>query len=266
MSRKVVVSISGKGGVGKTTVAALILKCLIKATHNILAVDADPATNLPDVLGVKVTKTVGDVIDDLKKKVSEDGISSMMSKEGLLEAWIYEVLIESAEFDLLAMGKTEGEGCYCMVNRMLTKIVDSISRNYEVTLMDMEAGLEHLSRRTERDVDIMLVVTDASKMGIQTARRIKEVATEVHISFGKIYLVGNCVPSPLHGLIQEQSQAIGIELAGVVPPDRIIAEYNIEGKPLLGVPEDSDAYVAIAGIVDKIGLGCAHGFGKVRSI
>ncbi|MEM2961382.1 MAG: AAA family ATPase, partial [Candidatus Bathyarchaeia archaeon] len=143
-----VISVSGKGGVGKTVVTALLLKLMI-GRGSILAVDADPATNLPDVLGVRVEKTVGAVVDELKRRVQRGDLASTISKEGVLEAWIYEVLVEADGFDLLAMGRTEGEGCYCSVNYMLAKIVDSLSRNYDYTLMDMEAGLEHLSRRTD---------------------------------------------------------------------------------------------------------------------
>ncbi|MBS7644936.1 MAG: AAA family ATPase [Candidatus Bathyarchaeia archaeon] len=248
-----VISVSGKGGVGKTVVTALLLKLMI-GRGSILAVDADPATNLPDVLGVRVEKTVGAVVDELKRRVQRGDLASTISKEGVLEAWIYEVLVEADGFDLLAMGRTEGEGCYCSVNYMLAKIVDSLSRNYDYTLMDMEAGLEHLSRRTDRSVDLMLIVTDPSKMGLETARRIRELAEEVHIEVKRIALIGNNFPQGLNKRIEEEASQLGLELVGSIPPDPSIMEYNIQGKPLLELPMDSPSLKALKLIAEKLGI------------
>ncbi|MEM3607304.1 MAG: AAA family ATPase [Candidatus Bathyarchaeia archaeon] len=248
-----VVSVSGKGGVGKTAVTALLLKLLI-GRGSILAVDADPATNLPDVLGVRVEKTVGAVVDELKRRIQRGDLASTISKEGVLEAWIYEVLVEADGFDLLAMGRTEGEGCYCSVNYMLARIVDSLSRNYDYTLMDMEAGLEHLSRRTDRSVDLMLIVTDPSKMGLETARRIRELAEEVHIEVKRIALIGNNFPQGLNKRIEEEASQLGLELVGSIPPDPKIMEYNIQGKPLLELPMDSPSLKALKLIAEKLGI------------
>lgn len=256
MAEKRVISVSGKGGVGKTTVAALLLKLLLKDSgKSILVVDADPATNLPDALGVKVEKTVGMVVDELRKKISDGGISTAVSKEGLLEAWIYEVLVETPKFDLLAMGRSEGEGCYCMVNHMLTKILDAISKNYDVTLMDMEAGLEHLSRRTDRDVDVMLVVADPTKMGLRTALRIKELAREVHINFKEMFLVGNKVPKDLEDSFSKEAENLGLKLAGIIPIDQNVLNYSLLGKSLLNLPEDTPALKAMEKILGKLNLG-----------
>lgn len=234
-------------------VTALLLKLMI-GRGSILAVDADPATNLPDVLGVRVEKTVGAVVDELKRRVQRGDLASTISKEGVLEAWIYEVLVEADGFDLLAMGRTEGEGCYCSVNYMLAKIVDSLSRNYDYTLMDMEAGLEHLSRRTDRSVDLMLIVTDPSKMGLETARRIRELAEEVHIEVKRIALIGNNFPQGLNKRIEEEASQLGLELVGSIPPDPSIMEYNIQGKPLLELPMDSPSLKALKLIAEKLGI------------
>lgn len=246
-----VVSVSGKGGVGKTAVTALLLK-LLMGRGSILAVDADPATNLPDVLGVRVEKTVGMVVDELKEKIQRGDLASMVSKEGILEAWIYEILVETEGFDLLAMGRTEGEGCYCSVNYMLARIVDSLSRNYDYTLMDMEAGLEHLSRRTDRSVDLMLIVTDPSKMGLETARRIKELAEEVHIEVKRIALIGNNIPEDLNRRLEEEASRIGLEYMGSIPPDPKIMEYNVQGIPLLELPMESISLKALQVIAERL--------------
>ncbi len=256
MARRLVVSISGKGGTGKTTLTALLLKWIIQNTEEItLVVDADPATNLPDVLGVDISRTVGQASKDIKDRIEKGTLSPTIPKKDILEAQVFQTLIEEDRFDILAMGRSEGEGCYCFVNNILTRILDTLTRNYSVTLLDMEAGLEHLSRRTDRDVDAMIVVTDPSKMGFETAKRIKELTEEVHIDVKDIYLVGNRFPPGMGGLLKKAAEDIGLELAGSVPVDENVMSFNMTGKPLLDIPDDSPAYKAIEEIAQRIGLG-----------
>jgi len=256
MINKMIISVSGKGGAGKTTLVALLLKVLLshRSDKAILVVDADPATNLPEVLGVKVEKTIGDIVNDFRDTVSKPKTAIGLSKDTLLEAWVYEALVELPEFDLLAMGRTEGEGCYCYVNAVLTKVLDRLSSNYDIVLMDMEAGLEHISRRTDRNVDTMIIVTDPSVMGFRTAERIKELLKEVHIEVKKVYVVGNRFPDKMKDLIWKWSLKTGIELAGLLPEDPTIYEYNMLGKPLLEIPDDSPAVKATKEIAKKIGI------------
>lgn len=252
---KLVIAIAGKGGVGKTSITALTLKSLIEAgVKSILVVDANPDANLPEVLGVKVEKTIGDVTNELKKAIDRGELPPTISKRDLLEYKVFEVLKELPEFDLLVMGRTEGEGCYCMVNDILTEVVDALSRNYTITLMDMEAGLEHLSRRTDRDVDYMLIVTDPSKMGFLTALRIKKLSKEVHIQFKKMFLVGNKFSSDQESLLYEQAKEIGVEPLGTIPYDENIFRFNLEGRSLLKLPDDSPALIAVRSIVRRMGL------------
>jgi CO dehydrogenase maturation factor len=256
MARRLVVSISGKGGTGKTTLTALLLKWIIQNTEEItLVVDADPATNLPDVLGVDISRTVGQASKDIKDRIEKGTLSPTIPKKDILEAQVFQTLIEEDRFDILAMGRSEGEGCYCFVNNILTRILDTLTRNYSVTLLDMEAGLEHLSRRTDRDVDAMIVVTDPSKMGFETAKRIKELTEEVHIDVKDIYLVGNRFSQGMGDLLKKAADDIGLELAGSVPVDENVMSFNMAGKPLLDVPDDSPAYKAIEEIAQRIGLG-----------
>lgn len=258
--RKMVVSISGKGGSGKTTLCALLLKTLIRSAHNsILVVDADPATNLPEVLGIEIGKTVGMVASELRKKIDTGAVSVGRSKADLLETWVFSTLVETPEFDLLPMGRTEGEGCYCYVNSLLTRILDVLTKNYDMTLMDMEAGLEHLSRRTDRNVNILLIVTDPSKMGFETAKRIRDLVKEVHIKVKKIYLIGNQFPETMENLLVEHSQDIGVDYGGMLPADAMISRYNLEGKPLLAMPWDNPAVKAAQSIAQRTGLSPAVG-------
>ena len=250
-----VVAVSGKGGVGKTTITALMIKILSEAgKRSILAIDANPDSNLPDVLGVPVTKTVGMITDELKKSIEKSEIPLGMTKEGVLESRVFGVLKETPSFDLLVMGRGEGEGCYCPVNALLTRIIDTLSKNYDLTIMDMEAGLEHLSRRTDRDVDIMIIVTDPSSMGLQTAKRIKELAKEVHIQFKKTYLIGNRFSPDMEKTLKEKAEKIGVELAGIVPQDENIFKYNLAGKALLDLSPESPAVRSVKQILARIGL------------
>jgi len=184
-----IASISGKGGVGKTTLAALLLKVLLEnsSEDSILIVDADPATNLPEVLGITLPRTIGDVVEGFKRRMSSiDNLG--FEKSALLQYWIMrDCLIETPRFDFLAMGRGEGEGCYCYVNSILTKILVDLIKNYNVVLMDMEAGLEHLSRRVDRHVNTMIIVVDPSIMSLKTAERIKTITEEVKINPEKKY-------------------------------------------------------------------------------
>ncbi len=255
MKRKIVISVSGKGGTGKTTLTALLLKWLIANTEEvILIVDADPATNLPDVLGVELLRTVGQVSKEMKDKIERGDLSVTTPKSSLLEAWVFQTLVEEDRFDLLAMGRSEGEGCYCYVNNVLTRILDTLTKNYAVTILDMEAGLEHLSRRTDRDVDVMLIVTDPSRMGFQTAKRVKELIEEVHIGVNHTFLVGNRFDDDIRDVLEESANEIDIELAGNLPSDKNVMSFNISGNSLLELPDDSPAYRAVEEIAEKIGL------------
>ncbi|RLG92191.1 ATP-binding protein [Candidatus Bathyarchaeota archaeon] len=252
---KLVLAVSGKGGVGKTTVTALITRLLSESgKYDVLVIDANPDSNLPDVLGIPVAKTVGDMATALRKSIEKGEIPLQVSKRELLESRVFEVLKETPDFDLLVMGRTEGEGCYCLVNSLLTHIIDTLSKNYDLTIMDMEAGLEHLSRRTSRDVDIMLIVTDLSFMGFQTARRIKELAKEVHIEFKKLYLIGNRYTKDKEGIVMKKAEEIGIEYGCIVPPDENVLRHNLEGIPLTKLPPDTPAIQAVKAFLTKIGL------------
>jgi CO dehydrogenase maturation factor len=216
MKRKIVISVSGKGGTGKTTLIALLLKWLMANTEEvILVVDADPATNLPDVLGVELLKTVGQVSKEMKDKIERGDISVTTPKSSLLEAWVFQTLVEEDR---------------------------------------MEAGLEHLSRRTDRDVDVMLIVTDPSRMGFQTAKRVKELIEEVHIGVTHTFLVGNRFDDDIRDVLDETAKEIDIELAGNLPSDKNVMSFNIAGKSLLELPDDSPAYRAVEEIAEKIGL------------
>jgi len=256
MAEKLVIAVSGKGGVGKTTFSALFIKALTKTGKDILVMDCDPDANLPDLLGVPVMRkdTVGGKAAKLKELISKGKIPPQMTKKGILEKEIFDVLIEEDDFDLLTMGCSEGPGCYCFANQLATQILDTLSENYDITLMDMEAGLEHLSRRTTRDVDILVIVTDPSRMGLQTAKRIKELSKEVGLKFKKMYLVGNKFMPEMRPILEKTGEELGIEVLGIIPPDNQIAQFNLEGKSLFDLPDDNVAAKAVQQMAKKMNL------------
>jgi len=256
LRRRFIASISGKGGVGKTTLTALLLKILIEysSEDSILVVDADPAMNLPEVLGVEVPRTIGDVVEEFRRKISSTDILGF-EKSSLLQYWIIrDCLAETPRFDVLAMGRGEGEGCYCYVNAVLAKILVDLIKNYNIVLMDMEAGLEHLSRRVDKCVNTMIVVVDPTLMSLKTAERIKTVAEEVKINPERKYIVGNRIPQSMYETLTKWAEKIGYEVAGIIPEDELIMKYNLIGKPLLTLPSNSVAVEAAKNIAKNIGL------------
>jgi len=246
-----IIAVTGKGGVGKTLLSSLIIRNLTKTGKNILAIDADPDSNLPEALGVDVTKTVGDVREELKKE-AKSNTSPEMDKWNMLDYKVMESIIETPEFDLLVMGRPEGSGCYCAVNNMLRKIIETVSSNYDIVVIDTEAGLEHLSRRTTQNVDTLLVVTDSSKRGILTAKRIKDLAKELDISFKDLYLVLNRIKPENEKEIRERVNELGLDVIGVIYDDKLTASYDMEGRPLFELPDDSNTVISVSKIVEKI--------------
>ncbi|MGF7119353.1 AAA family ATPase [Methanobacterium oryzae] len=249
-----IIAVSGKGGVGKTLVSSLLIKSLTGTKKDILAIDADPDSNLPEALGIEVERTVGDVREELKRDTAAGNIPSGANKWDILDYKIMESVIETPEFDLLVMGRPEGSGCYCAVNNMLRKIIETLSSNYDIIIIDTEAGLEHLSRRTTQNVDIMLVVTDTSKRGILTAQRIGELSKELDISFKELYLILNRVKPDNEDEVLKKVNETGLNLIGTIYEDKIVSEYDFEGKPLINLPEDSNANTAISKIVNSLNL------------
>ncbi|MCX8199387.1 MAG: AAA family ATPase [Sulfolobales archaeon] len=256
MKRPFIASISGKGGSGKTTLTALLLKTLMEVNYRdrTLIVDADPATNLPEALGLTLHRTIGDIVEEFRHKVDDPRVAAGYRKDIYLEGLIYEAIIEAKGYDFIAMGRGEGEGCYCYVNAVLTRVLSKLSRNYDVILMDMEAGLEHISRRTDRHVNTMIVVVDPSIMGLKTAERIKEVVKEVGIEVEEMYVVGNRFPKNVEEKLYNWASSIGYEVAGFLPEDPLIQEYSVFGKPLIQMPSDSPAVKAARAIAKKIKL------------
>ncbi len=245
------IAVAGKGGTGKTSVASLIIRYLVKGGKGpILAVDADPNANLGESLGLEVKQTVGLMLDNFQKdKIS---IPPGMNKETYLEYKLNEVMVESQSVDLVTMGRGEGPECYCYPNLILRKFIDRLSENYPYVVMDNEAGMEHLSRRTTQNVDGLLLVSDHSVKGVRTVARIKELITQLKLVVRKQLVVINFVPDKLEPIVTEELSRLGIDSVVTMPVDKKVYEYDLGLKPLLDLPDDSEAVVAVDRLMSKL--------------
>jgi len=243
------IALAGKGGSGKTTMSGLLIKYLVKENKTpILAVDADCNSNLNEVLGLEIKDTLGNAREEMKKGVVPGG----MTKDIFMEMKLEESMVEAPGFDLVVMGQPEGAGCYCAANTLLAGFMDRLAGNYPFIVMDNEAGMEHISRLTTKNVDILLIVSDSSRRGLQAAIRIEDLARRLNIGVGKSYAVINQVKETPSKQALEMIKAGGLELAGTVPDDRTVYEFDFNGRPTIEMPEDCPSVQAAFKIFDKI--------------
>lgn len=254
-----IIAVAGKGGTGKTMVSALLIKHLIDDNRgSVLAVDADPSTNLDLTLGTTTEETVGDIREETSQQVSSGTFMPGISKPEYLELRIYHALVEEKGFDLLAMGRPEGPGCYCAANNMLRASIDRLSKSYDYVVIDNEAGLEHLSRRTTQNVDLLLIVSDPTIRGLATAERVAHLIEELKTQVGHIRLIVNRVVPNEEGepeLAPQLETFIAdkqLQLAGLIPMDPLVAEYDAAGRPLVELPEETPARRAVKAALDSL--------------
>ena len=245
------IAVAGKGGSGKTSLASLIIRYLKNSgTGPILAVDADANANLGESLGLEVRQTVGQLLDDFQRE--KIGIPAGMTKELYLDYKLNEILVESPGLDLLTMGRGEGPECYCYPNVILKKFADTLADNYAYMVMDNEAGMEHLSRRTTQDVDALLLVSNHSVKGVRTIARIKELVSSLKLAVKKLLAVVSVAPAELDPLVVEELARHGIELAAVIPEDEELYRYDLELRPLTELPDTSTAVSAVADLMEQV--------------
>lgn len=235
-----IIALAGKGGTGKTTLAGLLVRYMVeKGKKPILAVDADANANLNEVLGVMAGQTLGDAREEMKK-----GGLPGMTKDIFMEMRIQEALVEAEGFDLIVMGRPEGQGCYCAANTLLTEFVERLSENYPYIVVDNEAGMEHISRLTTRNINVLLLVSDSSRRGLQAAVRIGQLAKELGLKIGKKYVIINQAEKKDLVDLEEWGSLLkenGLSLLGIVPKDEFIYSFDKEGKPTSKLPEESPA-------------------------
>lgn len=245
------IAVAGKGGTGKTSFCAIMIKYLIdKGKIPILAVDADANANLNEALGLEIeNETVSELISKTKDL---HGIPEGMSQETYIEYKLNASLSEGKNVDLLVMGGPDGPGCYCFPNNILRKYLDQLSKGYKYIVMDNEAGLEHISRRTTKDVDVLFVISDNSARSVRSAGRVGQLVKQINTKINKIYLIITRATGQDIENLKDEIEKTGLELVGTIPSDPLVTEYDIKSKPLFELPADSAAVQAVYKILDKL--------------
>jgi CO dehydrogenase maturation factor len=256
------IALAGKGGVGKTTISAMVIKYLAQAqSRPILAIDADPSSNLNMVLGLDLEWTVGDIREDMLAQVKQSlvaegaamgALPGGVAKRDYLDYQIRSSLAEGSAFDLIAMGRSEGQGCYCAVNHNLREVIDAIGKSYAYVVIDNEAGMEHLSRRTTRDVQHLLIVSDPTQRGIVAAQRIASFRNDLDIRIEHAYLILNGLAGEIPAPLQTAIDQLDVPLLGTIPRDKQITEFEFSGRPLVEMGDESPVYQAIARMMSQI--------------
>lgn len=250
------IAVAGKGGVGKTTICGMLIDQLIAQKKGpILVVDADANSNLNEVLGVEVDATLGDIREEMARAELNGTVPAGMTKQDYAEMKFSSALVEEDDFDMLVMGRTQGKGCYCYVNGVLKSQVDKYVNSYRYLVIDNEAGLEHISRGTLPHVDTMLLVSDCSRRGIQAVARIAEMVKDLELKPEKMLLIVNRAPGgQLNAGVREEIEKHGLTLAGVLPQDDLVYEYDCEGKPTSKLPDNAPVKVALHKLMQEINL------------
>ena len=256
------IALAGKGGVGKTTVAGMVIKYLAQnQSGSILAIDADPSSNLNMVLGLDLEWTVGDIREEMLEQVKlslANGGAAMgsmpggVNKRDYLDYQIRSSLAEGSRFDLIAMGRGEGQGCYCAVNHNLREVIDGMSKHYAYVVIDNEAGMEHLSRRTTRDVQHLFIVSDPTQRGLVAAQRIADMRKELDIHIENTYLIINRLRNEMPAALKAFTDRMDVPLLGTIPADDALMEFEFSGKPLIELGDTSPVYQAVEGMMNKL--------------
>lgn len=253
-----IIAVAGKGGVGKTTLTGLLIQYLCESGKKpVLAVDADANANLNEVLGVGIECTLG----ELREEIERVGVDSRyqipvgMTKQAYLEARLSDAITEEDDYDLMVMGRTQGQGCYCFVNGLVQTQIQKLQSNYPYVVVDNEAGMEHISRGLIPTMEIAILVSDCSRRGVQAAGRIAALMKELNFKPKTVGLIVNRAPEgKLDAGTMEEVEKQGLTLLGVVPQDQDVYQYDCDGKPIVRLPKDSPVRSALRDIVQKLGL------------
>jgi len=249
------IAVAGKGGTGKTAISALLVQILAQNDPPVLAVDGDPATNLNIALGLSLddqANTIGGIREYMENRIYKEGFDPGVPKQEWLDGKIREGLVESKGLDLLAMGRSEGPGCYCAVNHMLRSTLSRLSKPYRFVVIDNEAGMEHVSRQTTSDVDTLLIISNPTVPGVLAAVRTQKLVQDLRNNVNRIYLVFNRlsrdIPPNLENLLRQGE----VELLETIPEDPYIEEFEAEGRPVTELPQDSPLKKGARAILSKL--------------
>ena len=253
-----IIAVAGKGGVGKTTLTGLLIQYLCESGKKpVLAVDADANANLNEVLGVGIECTLG----ELREEIERAGVDSRyqipvgMTKQAYLETRLADAITEEDDYDLMVMGRTQGQGCYCFVNGLVQTQIQKLQSHYPYVVVDNEAGMEHISRGLIPTMEIAILVSDCSRRGVQAAGRIAALMKELNFKPKTVGLIVNRAPEgKLDEGTMEEVEKQGLTLLGVVPQDQDVYQYDCDGKPIVRLPKDSPVRSALHDIVQKLGL------------
>jgi CO dehydrogenase maturation factor len=247
------IALAGKGGTGKTTISALLIRAIARqAKQPLLAIDADPSTNLHMALGLPMPLTVGEIREQMMQSAQQAQLGVSISRHDFLTHQIRMALEEGDLVDLLAMGRPEGQGCYCAANHLLREIIDALAQSYPYVVIDNEAGMEHISRRTTRDIDLLLVVTDPTIRGVRAAAGIMELAREIEVNVKRLQLVVNRVVGELPPTLKSAIEELDCTVAAYIPDDQKVRQLDAVGEPLLHLDGDSAAHRAMEDLSAEI--------------
>lgn len=258
------VAVCGKGGTGKTVLTAMMASVLSESDRNlrILLVDADPAMGLESALGVTVRRTIGEIREEVIGTARRADREETLRTAEMLDYMVLEALCEMDAYSLLVMGRTESVGCFCPVNELLREAIETLSGSFDLILIDGEAGLEHINRKVVRRLDTLLIVTDASARGMQTAAVIRKmVEVDQVIECCRLGLVLNRAKRG-QDLIERSAKEMGLQLLGRIPEDGNITRYDLRGKPIVGLPDTSPSVVAVKKLVATVLGGAASADGE----
>ena len=247
------IAITGKGGVGKTTISSLIVRSMVNSGKKpILVVDADPNSNLNEVLGLEVDETIGSIREEMSER--SGAMPGGMAKHEYLQLKVNECMVEANGYDLLVMGRPEGPGCYCFANNVLRDVLAAIGKQYPHIVIDNEAGMEHMSRRITTSIDHLFIVSNPTPRGLLAAERIKELVEELKLSVGTMQLIINQARNGIPKEVEKRIEEIGVPLAGVIQDDDLLREYDGSGRPLIELPETSSTVQKLDEIVGGINI------------
>lgn len=249
-----VIAFAGKGGTGKTSLAGMTVKFLVgRGRGPVLAVDADSNSCLNEALGVAVNETIGKLREESMGTIrSGSERPGGMSMDQLFDYQVQQSLVECQGFDLMVMGRPEGPGCYCAANNTIRKYTDKLSETYSYVVIDNEAGMEHLSRRTTHKVNLLLIISDPTVKGVLTAKRINELVDELQLEVDRRVLIINRVIGPEAGELVQLARGYGVEVAGIVPQDDMVFRYDLQGKPVYALPVETPSVTSLFGVLQSL--------------